>query len=275
VDKGLVKPEHRKELARLLKQDSTDTELATERPKNPLSESLRRDLAVSRSQVAQVEIARNPAIAFDLLVFHVAIGMLSEDCCGDGPNVAFLPPRAASRSEEAPSPAAKALESIEQSLPTVWLKPKSEAARFEAFRSLPHEAKGQLLAYCVAMTLQPKLGPADGEETTAYDAALSLTEANVAAYWRPNGANFLSRVSRDQLHSIARETLGEPWAQSRARDNKASLVGQLERAFASPDRPGQTPEQAEKLKNWLPTGMDFGPVPTPKTAKGKKLRKAA
>ena len=275
VDKGLVKPEHRKELARLLKEDGTGTEPRAERPKNPLSESLRRDLAASRSQVAQVEIARNPAIAFDLLVFHVATGMLSDDCCGDGPNVAFLPPRADSRSEEAPSLAAKALESIEQSLPTVWLKPKSEAARFEAFRLLPHEAKEQLLAYCVALTLQPKLGPADGEETTAYDAALSLTGASVADFWRPNGVNFLGRVSRDQLHSIARETLGEPWAQSRARDNKASLVGQMERAFASPDRPGGTPEQTEMLKNWLPAGMAFGPVSTPKPAKGKKARKAA
>jgi hypothetical protein len=104
---------------------------------------------------------------------------------------------------------------------------------------------------------------------------LALTGASVAAYWRPDGANFLTRISRDQLLAIARETLGEPWAQSRARDNKASLVGQLERAFASPDRPGQTPDQAEKLKNWLPAGMDFSPVSTPRPAKSKKARKAA
>jgi hypothetical protein len=90
-----------------------------------------------------------------------------------------------------------------------------------------------------------------------------------------SSGNFLSRIGRDQLLAVARETLGEPWAQSRARDNKASLVGQLERAFASPDRPGQTPEQAEKLKNWLPAGMAFGPVATSKPAKGKKSRKAA
>ncbi|HVX13336.1 MAG TPA: ParB N-terminal domain-containing protein [Pirellulales bacterium] len=275
VDKGLVKPEHRKELARLLKDDSTEAKSANAKPKNPLSESLRRDLAASRSQVAQVEIARNPAIAFDLLVFHVATVMLSEDCCGDGPNVAFLPPRADSRSEETPSPAAKALEAIEESLPSGWLKPKLETARFEAFRSLPQEAKQQLLAYCVALTLQPKLGPAAGDEATAYDAALSFTGASVADYWRPNGANFLSRVSRDQLLAIARETLGEPWAQSRARDSKASLVGQMERAFADPGRPGQTPEQAERLKSWLPAGMAFGSLPTPKQGKGKKTRKAA
>jgi ParB family chromosome partitioning protein len=274
VDKGLVKPEHRKELARLLKEDGTDTEPATPRPRNPLSESLRRDLAASRLKVAQVEIARNPAIAFDLLVFHVATAMLGEHVCGDGPDVAFNRPRPNARRADESSAAVNALAGIEQSLPTGRLKPKLEAARF--FRSLSQEAKEQLLAYCVALTLQPKLGPAAGDEATAYDAALSLTGASVTAYWRPDGANFLSRISRDQLLAIARETLGEPWAQSRARDNKASLVGQLERAFAAPDkRPGQTAEHAEKLKTWLPAGMAFGTVPTPKSTKGKKPKKAA
>ncbi len=41
-----------------------------------MPETLRRDLAAYRLQVAQVEIARHPAIAFDLLVFQAASGML-------------------------------------------------------------------------------------------------------------------------------------------------------------------------------------------------------
>lgn len=276
IDKGLVKPEHRKALARLLRDDGCDTDEIAVKPKNPISESLRRDLAAYRLQIAQAEIARNRFIAFDLLVFHVASNMLGEDSCSDGPKVEFILPRPTSRKLEDVTEAASALATIRESLATDWLKPKTEAARFEAFCSLPEHAKMDLLAYCVAFTLQPKLSPDSGEETTAYDAALALTGARVAAYWRPTGANFLSRISRDQLLALARETLGEPWAQSRARDNKASLVGQLERAFASPDnRAGQKPEQMEKLKNWLPTGMAFGPMPTPKPAKAKKAKKAA
>ena len=275
VDKGLVRPEQRKALARLLNDDGCDTDTVPAKPKNALSETLRRDLAAARLQVAQVEIAKNPAIAFDLLVFQVASRMLAGQPCNDGAKVQFHRPRPTSgKAEESIA----ALATIEQSLPTAWSKPRSEAARFEAFRALPEQAKVELLAYCVALTLQPKLAPAPTEEATAYDAALALTGASVAAYWRPTGANFLSRISRDQLLAIARDTLGEPWAQSRVRDNKASLVGQLERAFASPDRPGQTPEQAEKLKTWLPAGMAFGPASTSKPAgraKRKKSRKAA
>lgn len=91
-------------------------------------------------------------------------------------------------------------------------KARSEAERFEAFRSLPQAERLKPLAYCVALTLQPKLAPADGDDATAYDLALSSTGRSVAAYWSP-GKDFLGRLTRDQLLAIARDTLGEAWAQ--------------------------------------------------------------
>ena len=160
-------------------------------------------------------------------------------------------------------------------MPIGWLKATTEAARFEAFRSLPEAAKLELLAYCVALTLQPKLGPADGDEATAYDAALSLTDSNVAGYWRPAKGNFLSRINREQLLAVSREVLGEPWAQCHSNDKKALLVDQLDRAFSNPEKSGRTPEQVEKLKSWLPQGMSFDIATSPKPAKAKKARKAA
>ncbi len=72
LDKGLVKPEQRKQLAQLLKTEGGDGEPEQAKPKHALSETLRRDLAAYRLQVAQVEIARHPVIALDLLAFQVA-----------------------------------------------------------------------------------------------------------------------------------------------------------------------------------------------------------
>jgi hypothetical protein len=69
---------------------------------------------------------------------------------------------------------------------------------------LSETAKLELLAYSVALTLKPKLAPAEGDEATAYDAALSLTGGSVAGYWRPARDNFLSRITRDQLLAIIR-----------------------------------------------------------------------
>jgi hypothetical protein len=106
----------------------------------------------------------------------------------------------------------------------------------------------------------------NGEEATAYNAALSLTDASVAAYWRPSRGNFLNRISCQQLLAIGSELLGEQWAHSRAKDKKGALVDQLDRAFSSPEKQGRTPEQAEKLRSWLPAGSRLGALssqPTP------------
>jgi ParB family chromosome partitioning protein len=40
---------------------------------------------------------------------------------------------------------------------------------------------------------------------TAYDIALMETDANVAEYWRPSKANYLGRISREQLLAIGEE----------------------------------------------------------------------
>ena len=275
IDKGMVKPEHRKQLARLLATDEGNGETPKAKPKGALPETLRRDLAAERLQVAQVEIARHPAIALDLLAFQAASSIFGVLSNGDGADVHFRRPRLNPSGEGKATVASDALAAIAKSLPADWLKPKTGAARFEAFRLLPDAAKLDLLAFCVAMTLKPKLGPAAGDEVTAYDAALSLTAGSVAGYWRPAKDNFLGRISRDALLAIGRDVLGEGWSQSRWKDKKAALAEQLDRAFSNPDKSGRTPEQIERLKSWLPAGMPFGIPAAAKPAKGKKARKAA
>jgi ParB family chromosome partitioning protein len=271
LDKGLVKPEHRKLLGKLLgREDDTPVKV---KPKDALPEKLRRDLASDRLQVAKVEIARHPAIARDVLVFRVASELLGGKRPSDGPDIQFYQTK--SGRDREPSLAARELAALEKELPTGWLKGKTEAARFEVFCSIPEEAKSQLLAYCVAMTLQPALGRTESGEITAYDAALLKTAGQVSAYWRPSKANFLSRITREQLLAVGSEVLGEPWAVAHHGDKKAALVDQLDRAFSNPDKSGRTPDQIDKLKRWLPKGMAFDLGTQSKPAKSKKARKAA
>jgi ParB family chromosome partitioning protein len=273
LDKGLIKPEHRKILGKLLKTGDGHGVPVKAKPRHDMPESLRRDLAIERLPIAQVEIARHPGIALDLLAFNAASVLLGEHPVTDGPNVELTLPKL--RREQQPSSAATQLQAIREALPTDWLKPDTEAERFEAFRSLPQEARLELLAYCVALALQPKLDLSEGEQGTAYDAALALTGASVADYWRPTAENFLKRRSREQLLAISREVLGQTWALSSSNEKKSLLVAQLDRAFSDPEKASSDPEQVERLKGWLPAGMSFGTVPTPKPAKGKKARKAA
>lgn len=278
VDKGLVRPEDRKKSA-MAKAMSGDQE-EPEEPKAKLSDSLRRDLAAYRLQVAQAEIAMNPGIAFDLLVFHVATGVLGNLSPHDGPDVLFRQsyPRPG---VEAETLAAKRLEAIVAGLPVEWLRQEDEASRFAAFCDLTDGDKHRLLAYCTALTLKPKLG-ADGGRTTAYDIALSRIGDCVAEYWRPTKANYFGRVAKDQLLEIGRELIGgergDQWAKANAKEKKGDIADELHRHFAAGDGEASTtatPEQIERLRNWLPEGMAFPSLPEPTPAKAKGRRKAA
>ena len=169
--------------------------------------------------------------------------------------------------------AGDALKAIRQGLPLAWLHQETEAEQFQAFIGLSDKEKLDLLAYCVATSLKPQLST--GNESTACELALSLTDASMAAYWRPTRSNYLGRISRDQLLALGRELLGDQWSQARSRDKKGELADALERAFADPQKVACTPEQREKLKHWLPEGMAFDTGDAGQPAAAAEHRKAA
>ncbi len=274
IEKGLVRPEQRKQLAKLLTPDDGEADSVKTKAKGGLSGTLQRDLADSRLRIAQVEIARHPLIAQDLLVFQVAVSLLDKRSVDDGADVEFKRPRLKTSAGSEAAVANEAIEAVIKTLSLDWLKPDSDATRFELFRSLPETAKLDILACCVAMRLKPKLAPTAGDDITAYDVALSLTEANMVDYWRPTKDNFLGRLSRNQLLTMSREVFGDAWAQTRFTDKKPLLVDQLHRAFSNPDKSGRTPVQIEKLRSWLPMGMSFALATPAKPAKARKSKAA-
>ena len=125
LDKGLVKPEQRKQLAALLKSDAACGEPDRAKAKNPLPQTLRRHLAADRLQVAQVEIAKHPAIALDLLTFWMASVMIGKCPISDGPKVQMKRHDADPARESETSAAIEARHGIEASLPADWLKATS------------------------------------------------------------------------------------------------------------------------------------------------------
>lgn len=250
IEKGLVTPKADDEADDADEADHSGDEEPEEKPKG-MPESLKADLEAYRLSAAQAEIAKNAVLAFDLLVFKATKEMCGCGYTRDGAQVNFTRNCGGVRaSNEARRFVSNGLKAIEATLPLAWLKADGEAEQFTAFQLLTAEQKHELLAFCVASTLQPKLA-ADGKPETAYDLALAQTGANVAEYWRPTAANFLSRVKSDQLLEIGAELFGESWAVRRNKSKKSQLVSELDKAFAAPD-------QTEKTRNWLPAGMSFG-----------------
>jgi ParB family chromosome partitioning protein len=270
VEKGLVRKADLKRLNSLKAGDHPQDK----KPKG-LPETLKRDLEAYRLQAAQVEIARHRLIALDLFTFTVASHAFAVRRY-DGPDLHFVQHRPKVKEQTV---AEQSMKTIAKALPLDWLKPNSEAERFQAFTALSDTQKLDLLAYCVATSLQPQLST--GKEATAYELALSMTGADVAGYWRPTAANFLGRITRDPLLALGRELLGEQWAQSRSKDKKGELAAALERAFADPGKHVRNPQQLEKLTHWLPEGMAFTaiapakPQAKPKAKAKKTARKAA
>ena len=83
-------------------------------------------------------------------------------------------------------------------------------------------------------------------------------------------SNYLGRLTRGQLLAIGEELLGKEWAVRCGGFKKGELVEVLDAAFSSPAEHGETPEQVEQLKSWLPSGMAFGVTLEPKPVKMKK-----
>lgn len=287
IEKGLVKPQDAKKAAAAAgsapegdQGDDMDDQPA-EKPKG-MPESLKRDLEAYRLGAAQVEIAKHPAIAFDLLVFKAARGVLTMQPGYDGANISFQRNYGGTASREARAFVAEQMKDLEESLPVEWLGHKTEADQFLAFQQLTDDQKHALLAFCVASTLQPKLSPASSDRLTAYDIALSQTGANVADYWRPTKDNYLSRVTREQLLGLGGDLLGESWARWRKDAKKGDLAATLHADFAKPDglieyysRFAVTLTEANvaKMKNWLPEGMAFPAIEQPVEEAAEPKRK--
>jgi ParB family chromosome partitioning protein len=263
VEKGLVRREDVKRL-----EDDDDVEPT---PKG-MAESLRRDLESYRLQAAQAEIARHRLVALDLLAFTAACSVLAKRPSANL-DVQFREQVPTPIVQNGPTTAGDALKAIRQGLPLAWLHQPTDAERFQAFIGLSDKQKLDVLAYCVAMSLKPQLST--GREATAFELALSLTDASMAAYWRPTRSNYLGRISRDQLLALGSDLLGEQWAQARSCDKKGELADALERAFADPEKIACTPEQRERLRRWLPEGMAFDSEDAMPTASGQERQKAA
>jgi ParB family chromosome partitioning protein len=274
IEKGLVKPQDRKHIGR--SQVVGETITGSDEPEHAAGSGLPRtlmaDLAAYRQAAAQAEIARNPDIAFDLLTYVAACRMFGGNrLVSDGPEIQFV------RNFSKLSRKGENIVNFDPStlsLSLQWLEYPTEAERFSAFCELSDAEKRAILAVCVALTIRPKLATVSLRKATAFDIALARTGGDVAAYWRPTADNYFLRVAKFALLSIGSTLFGSRWADKRKNDKKGELATVLAHAVATADSGRFTPEQAAKLKRWLPEGMSFA-LPDPEPAEPAKIEAIA
>ena len=122
---------------------------------------------------------------------------------------------------------------------------------FAAFRDLPDGARGDLLAWAVAQTLEPKLvlGLRDPVRTAVEVEVLP----DLRAVWTPD-EGFLKRLTKPDLLAILREMDLRSEAQAYQSAKKSSLVSYMVKLFAEPFAT-LTDTQRAAITSWCPAVM--------------------
>lgn len=226
----------------------------------PLSQKLVEELAVQRRDILAVNLASNPAIALDYLIFAIADTRSHYSAQGLGTSIRASSPSLylATYPE---SPAHTLMADMRENLDLSWTEHDRTIDRFAAFSALDDDAKASWLAWCVAKTLEASMGvpkkpgQAGPEPIDMHDHLGALMDISVAGHWRPTSANYFDRVSKQTLLAHVTEVGGPTMAASFMGSKKGDLSASCEKLFA-----GETivaPEVKQAALAWVPEAMRF------------------
>ena len=225
------------------------------------------DLRAIRTAIVKSQLACDFEAAFDLLLFQLARSVFTNGYHDDALDIRATetPDRPAMRVNDDAfgtiNVGGKHLEIDRAAQKLDWAGlPDAEA--FAELRALPERDKRTLFASCVARTLKGQLAfePKARPEVEATVARLGI---DFAAAVRGNRdqvwtADLLwSRLRKDRILAVARETLGETWAQAEAKQKKAEIAKTMQEAFAHGDGipAGVTADGRAAAIAWTPPGF--------------------
>ncbi|MDP3908335.1 ParB/RepB/Spo0J family partition protein [Novosphingobium sp.] len=234
----------------------------------PLSQKLVEELALQRRDILAINLASNPAIALDYLIFAIADSRALYSAQALGTTLRAPSPSLylASYPE---SPAHTLMADMRETLDMSWTEHRRTVDRFAAFSALDDDAKASWLAWCMAKTLEAsmgidkKTGQGGPEPIDLHDHLATLMGINVASHWRPTSANYFDRVSKQTLLAHVSEVGGPTMASSFMGSKKGDLSASCEKLFA-----GETivaPEVKEAALAWVPEAMRFRAIAASET----------
>ena len=226
----------------------------------PLSQKLAEELAVQRRDILAINLASNPGIALDYLIFAIADSRALYSAQALGTTLR-APSPSLYLANYPESPAHTLMADMRETLDMSWTEYRRTVDRFAAFSALADDAKASWLAWCMAKTLEAsmgidkKAGQSGPEPIDLHDHLASLMGITVASHWRPTAANYFDRVSKQTLLAHVTEVGGPTMAASFMGSKKGDLSATCEKLFA-----GETivaPEVRQAALAWVPEAMRF------------------
>ena len=225
------------------------------------TDALRNDLRVMRTAAVRRVLARDPAVATDLIGFVLA-RMAGFGRRHPGYETPVLAIRRDYQGVYA-SDGMKASETMKHLDPVPaadlgWLAEEDAAASFRAYRALPDEDRASILAHAVASLTVPHLAD-DKDVSGAHEEAvrnlgIDFPEELAAVQAKPFDANLVwNRMNKALILGAAAAALGDDWARKHNGLKKKDLAGAAAEAFRHD--PARDPDADAAAVRWLPPGF--------------------
>ena len=219
------------------------------------------DLRAIRTALVKAHLAEDFSAAFDLMLFQMGRAVFTPGYHDHALDIAVRetpdrPPLRVNDDAFAAISPGETMLADRSSLSFDWLTMEDDGEAFAALRALPEADKQRLFAACAARTVKGQLAFEPGARPEL-EATVARLDIDFSAHVRPGGEMFWSRVRKDRILAVARETLGVEWAHTHRKDKKATLATAMETAFAKGDDVplGVTKEGRAAALAWVPPGF--------------------
>ena len=273
IEKGLVRPE---DIPQVEEEagDEGDTRVASPTSSSPapvsdpaaamrkaegMPNSLADDLRTARHHILRAHLAADYDVAYDAMLYTMCKKALASGYISGLPLDVSLTRYYAPNGEKlvAGSVADRMLEALKDTLNLEWIELK-EPSDFKAMCILSSEDKQALFAWAAATALNAQLA-SDNQPSAVIEELGARMDVDVAACWRPSAANYWSSVTKAHIASVAKDVIGNEFAEERSSEKKGEAAAAMETAFAENAIETAGLEKAVALKSsrWLPKGMEF------------------
>ena len=219
------------------------------------------DLRAIRTALVKAHLAEDFGAAFDLMLFQMGRAVFTPGYHDHALDIAVRetpdrPPLRANDDAFAAMSPGEAMLADRSSLPFDWLTMEDDGEAFATLRALPEAGKQSLFAACAARTVKGQLAFEHGARPEL-EATVARLGIDFAAHVRPSAELFWSRLRKDRMLAVARDTLGVEWASAHRKDKKATLAAAMESAFAGGGNVpvGVTAEGRAAALAWAPPGF--------------------
>ena len=226
------------------------------------TDALRNDLRIMRTAAIRRAMARDPAVATDLVGFVLAraVGFGRRQPRFESPVLSIRQEYQGLYASDAmkASPAMNHLEPV-PAVDLGWLAEEDPGAAFRAYRALADDERASVLAHAVATLIVPRLADdndaSGAHEQAVRDLGIDFPAELAAIEARPFDADLVwNRMNKGLILGAAAAALGDEWAAKHNGLKKKDLVAAASEAFRhDPARDAAVDAAATR---WLPPGFE-------------------